>query len=68
MARKRFIVDQFLEGKIFCGECSGILHDQSDIEVDHIIPHRGDEKLFWDRSNWQLLHSACHSSKTARGA
>lgn len=25
--------------------------------VDHIIPHRGDQTLFWDRSNWQPL---CH--------
>lgn len=30
--------------------------------VDHIIPHRGDRKLFWDRSNWQPLCAACHSS------
>jgi 5-methylcytosine-specific restriction protein A len=21
--------------------------------VDHKIPHRGDQKLFWSRSNWQ---------------
>lgn len=25
--------------------------------VDHIIPHRGDQRLFWDTSNWQPL---CH--------
>jgi 5-methylcytosine-specific restriction protein A len=23
--------------------------------VDHIIPHKGDQRLFWDRSNWQPL-------------
>jgi 5-methylcytosine-specific restriction endonuclease McrA len=23
--------------------------------VDHVIPHRGDTRLFWDRSNWQPL-------------
>lgn len=23
--------------------------------VDHIVPHRGDLGLFWDRSNWQTL-------------
>lgn len=32
--------------------------------VDHIIPHRGDQKLFWDRSNWQALCKSCHDSKT----
>ncbi|MDO5621929.1 MAG: HNH endonuclease signature motif containing protein [Paracoccus sp. (in: a-proteobacteria)] len=23
--------------------------------VDHIVPHRGDVDLFWDRANWQTL-------------
>lgn len=32
--------------------------------VDHIVPHRGDEKLFWDESNWQALCKSCHDSKT----
>ena len=34
-------------------------------EVDHIIPHKGDQKLFWRRSNWQGLCKPCHSRKTA---
>lgn len=34
--------------------------------VDHIIPHRGDQKLFWDRSNWQSLCKSCHSSVKQR--
>jgi len=34
--------------------------------VDHIKPHRGDMKLFWDRGNWQPLCGSCHSRKTAR--
>lgn len=29
--------------------------------VDHIIPHRGDRKLFWSRSNWQPLCAPCHN-------
>ena len=32
--------------------------------VDHIVPHRGDGKLFWDESNWQALCKRCHDSKT----
>ena len=28
--------------------------------VDHIIPHKGDTKLFWDRSNLQVLTKECH--------
>ena len=34
--------------------------------VDHIIPHRGDQALFWDRTNWQALCKAHHDAKTAR--
>lgn len=30
--------------------------------VDHIIPHRGDQQLFWRRSNWQPLCKPCHDS------
>ncbi len=30
--------------------------------VDHIVPHRGDKALFWDRSNWQPLCKHCHDS------
>lgn len=29
--------------------------------VDHIVPHRGDRKLFWSRSNWQPLCAPCHN-------
>ncbi|UVC10187.1 HNH endonuclease [Rhizobium sp. TH2] len=29
--------------------------------VDHRIPHRGDDRLFWDRTNWQSLCTPCHS-------
>ncbi|WP_339321386.1 HNH endonuclease [Paenibacillus sp. FSL W8-0194] len=34
--------------------------------VDHVVPHKGDQKLFWDRSNWQALCKPCHDAKTAR--
>lgn len=30
--------------------------------VDHRTPHRGDQQLFWDRSNWQSLCAHHHSS------
>lgn len=32
--------------------------------VDHIQPHRGDQTLFWDESNWQPLCKKCHDRKT----
>jgi len=35
--------------------------------VDHIQPHRGDPRTFWDTTNWQSLCASCHSShKQAR--
>jgi 5-methylcytosine-specific restriction protein A len=31
--------------------------------VDHIIPHRGDMRLFWSRANWQPMAAVpCHVS------
>ena len=34
--------------------------------VDHIVPHRGDQRLFWDRTNWQSLCATCHSKHKQR--
>lgn len=34
--------------------------------VDHITPHRGDQSLFWRRSNWQSLCSTHHSRDKQR--
>ena len=34
--------------------------------VDHIKPHRGDDVLFWDETNWQSLCSSCHSGDKQR--
>lgn len=34
--------------------------------VDHVVPHRGDQGLFWDVSNWQSLCTLCHNRKTSK--
>ena len=34
--------------------------------VDHIKPHRGDQALFWNKSNWQPMCDHCHSSTKQR--
>jgi len=36
------------------------------IVIDHIIPHRGDQSLFWDQSNWQSLCKRHHDIKTSK--
>ena len=30
--------------------------------VNHKIPHQGDQKLFWDRNNWESLCKRHHDS------
>lgn len=35
--------------------------------VDHKIPHRGSEALFWDEGNWQALCFRHHAAKTGAG-
>jgi 5-methylcytosine-specific restriction protein A len=34
--------------------------------VDHVVPHRGNQRLFWDPANWAALCKPCHDAKTAR--
>lgn len=36
-------------------------------QTDHVVPHRGDRKTFWDVSQWQALCDACHTRKTQAG-
>lgn len=31
-------------------------------DVDHIVPHRGDQALFWNPENHQSLCGLCHDS------
>ncbi|WP_347710389.1 HNH endonuclease signature motif containing protein [Ancylobacter sp. WKF20] len=46
----------FLKAHPTCKRCG-----QPATVVDHVVPHRGDRKLFWSRSNWQPLCTPCHS-------
>ena len=43
---------QYLEAHPMCVECMKEGRYVKATDVDHIVPHRGDQKLFWDRSNW----------------
>ncbi len=54
----------FLHAHPLCVRCQerGLLVKAT--VVDHIVPHRGDEKLFWDTANWQALCKRCHDRKT----
>lgn len=48
-----------------CVKCKAEGRTEQATVVDHIIPHKGDKKLFWDRKNWQPLCTKCHNTKTA---
>ena len=56
----------FLQAHPLCAECMKEGRYVQATDVDHIVPHRGDMELFWDRSNWQALCHRCHSKKTRR--
>lgn len=46
----------FLKHHPFCRRCNAPAS-----VVDHIKPHKGDSRLFWDKSNWQSLCAPCHN-------
>lgn len=56
----------FLRSHPLCAECQRNGRYVAATVVDHIVPHRGDQKLFWDESNWQPLCKRCHDQKTGR--
>lgn len=57
----------FLKRNPLCAQCRRTGRLTPATIVDHIVPHRGDMKLFWDRSNWQPLCKSCHDRKTGSG-
>lgn len=54
----------FLEAHPLCVECLKSGRYVKATVVDHIVPHRGEQKLFWDQNNWQALCKSCHDHKT----
>jgi 5-methylcytosine-specific restriction endonuclease McrA len=56
----------FLATHSHCRECSNHGVTALATVIDHIIPHRGDKRLFWSRANWQPLCAPCHNSTKQR--
>ena len=50
-----------------CVECEKQGLSVRATDVDHIVPHRGNQVLFWRQDNWQSLCATHHSEKTAGG-
>lgn len=57
---------QFLQLNPFCADHQARGHDVVATVVDHIKPHKDDQALFWDETNWQALCKQCHDSHKQR--
>lgn len=55
----------YLKARPLCVQCRFEDMVTQATVVDHIMPHKGDMKKFWDRSNWQGLCKCHHDIKTA---
>ncbi|NLS91804.1 MAG: HNH endonuclease [Planctomycetaceae bacterium] len=60
-ARRRYLIRHPL-----CVACEAAGRIEPATILDHIRPHRGDPRLFWDVSNWRVLCLACHNAKSAK--
>ena len=58
------LVLDVLEEQPFCIYCEASGGIEPAAVIDHIRPHRGNDKLFWDRNNLQPLCVCCHGSKS----
>lgn len=58
-----------LAAEPFCRMCAAAHRRTPATVADHIVPHRGDRRLFFDRNNLQSVCSVHHSEKgrTERG-
>lgn len=61
-ARWKFIRSRQLQREPLCTFCLALGRKEPATVCDHVIPHRGSEKLFFDEENFQSLCSGCHSS------
>lgn len=52
----------------WCVTCEGDGRFVRAEAVDHIVPHRGDQALFWDSANHQGLCKRHHDAKTSAGS
>jgi 5-methylcytosine-specific restriction protein A len=56
----------FLVSHPLCVECEREGRITAASLVDHVVPHKGNQQLFWDESNWQPLCKEHHDIKTAK--
>jgi 5-methylcytosine-specific restriction enzyme A len=52
---------EFLAANPQCALCAEAGRRTRATVVDHIQPHKNDDRLFWNRRNWQPLCESCHN-------
>jgi len=58
---------KIIEQALFtCAMCGKLENNTSQLVADHIIPHKGNEFLFWDKNNLQCLCRHCHDGAKKR--
>jgi len=67
-AWRRLRMDILVRDRFTCQwpGCGRIETDTSQLVADHREPHRGNERMFWDRSNLQTLCKPCHDGPKAK--
>ena len=53
--------ERFLRAHPLCVYCYKQGFIEAATVVDHVTPHKGDQKLFWNENNWQALCAKCHN-------
>ena len=56
----------YLKAHRLCVACEAEGRVEIASDVDHIIPHRKRQEVFWDSDRWQPLCARCHGLKTGR--
>lgn len=54
-----------VDGLFTCARCE-LVGQSAGLVADHVIPHRGDRAMFFDRTNLQCLCKACHDGAKQR--
>ena len=57
---------KFLQANPLCVYCKEDGRVELATVVNHVIPHQGDQELFWDVGNWQAVCATHHDSTIAR--
>ncbi len=55
-----------MQGEPLCRECASLKIVKEATDLDHIIPAKVDDSLFWEFTNLQPLCSSHHKSKSAK--